>query len=195
MKIPEAQSIYRVNRQKLIDQTRALVRQRDAMTEKYERTGSVEFSEKAAILQLSIDETKEKFEQNQKVLDELMDQYAAVWNAEVARQQADAETGYAATMSKIMAVARRMASGDQVPYSDEKKLLEYDPDLYKIVKNAQMIQRMQKKEYKKYDSLWDEEEDQEKYDPQGKADNAEVLTELPDISVEPVGEAGGTGDV
>lgn len=186
MKIPEAQSIYRANRQELIKRTRALVKQRDDLKDKYERTGLAEFSEQAATLQLSIEETQEKFDQNQKVLDALTEQYAAVWNAEVARQQADPETGYAATVSKIMAVARRIACGDQVPYSDEKKLMEYNPDLYKIVKNAQMIQRMQKKEYKKYDSLWDEDEEKgaEKYDPQEKADNAEVQVELQDISVE-----------
>lgn len=190
MKISEAQMIYRAHRQNLIDQTKSLIKERDTMQKKYEQTGSAEFSEKAATLQLSIDATREKFEKNQEVLDSLTEQYAAVWNAEVARQQADPETGMAATLSKIMTVFRRISNGDIVPYADEKKLMEYSADLYQAAKCVQMLH--QNEEHKKYDSLWDEKEEENKYDPQGKADNAEVLGELPDIpenfTVEPASD-------
>lgn len=185
MKISEAQSMYRAYRQDLINQTSTLIKQRDEMQEKYRLTGSSEFSEQAAILQLSIDATKEKFDKNQEVLDSLAEQYAAVWNAEVARQQADAMEDMGEELSKLITVAQRIASGAQVPYSDEKKLMEYSPDLYQVAKSAQMLNRLE--EHETYDSLWDDEEDiTQEYDPQGKAENAEAQGELPEIPKENV---------
>ena len=71
MKISEAQNIYRAHRQELIDQTRNLIRQREEAQHKYHATGSVEFSEQAVTLQLSVDAVREKFEENEKILDEL----------------------------------------------------------------------------------------------------------------------------
>ncbi len=179
MKISEAQSIYRAYRQDLINQTKTLIKQRDEAQKKFETTGSSQFSEQAATLQLSIEATQEKFDENQKVLDSLAEQYAAVWNTEVSKQQADAMQDMGIEMSKIMTVARRMSNGDEVPYTDEKKLLEFSNELYQAAKSAQMIHQME--EHEKYDSLWGEEEEPEEYDPQGKADNAEVQIALPDI--------------
>ena len=179
MKISEAQSIYRAYRQDLINQTKTLIKQRDEAQKKFETTGSAQFSEQAATLQLSIEATQEKFDENQKVLDDLAEQHAAIWNAEVSKQQADAMQDMGIEMSKIMTVARRMSNGDEVPYTDEKKLLEFSNELYQAAKSAQMIHQME--EHEKYDSLWGEEEEPEEYDPQGKADNAEVQIALPDI--------------
>ncbi|MCM1252839.1 MAG: hypothetical protein NC321_08450 [Clostridium sp.] len=179
MKISEAQSIYRAYRQDLINQTKTLIKQRDEAQKKFETTGSSQFSEQAATLQLSIEATQEKFDENQKVLDSLTEQYAAVWNAEVSKQQADVMQDMGIELSKIMTVARRMSNGDEVPYTDEKKLLEYSDELYQAAKSAQMIHQME--EHEKYDSLWGEEEEPEEYDPQGKAENAEVQIALPDI--------------
>ena len=179
MKISEAQSIYRAYRQDLINQTKTLIKQRDEAQKKFETTGSSQFSEQAATLQLSIEATQEKFDENQKVLDSLAEQHAAIWNAEVSKQQADAMQDMGIEMSKIMTVARRMSNGDEVPYTDEKKLLEFSNELYQAAKSAQMIHQME--EHEKYDSLWGEEEEPEEYDPQGKADNAEVQIALPDI--------------
>lgn len=179
MKISEAQSIYRAYRQELISQTKTLIKQRDEAQKKFETTGSAQFSEQAATLQLSIEATKEKFDENQKVLDSLAEQHAAIWNAEVSKQQADAMQDMGIELSKIMTVARRMSNGDEVPYTDEKKLLEFSNELYQAAKSAQMMHQME--EHEKYDSLWGEEEEPEEYDPQGKADNAEVQIALPDI--------------
>ena len=179
MKISEAQSIYRAYRQELVNQTRTLIKQRDEAQKKFETTGLAQFSEQAATLQLSLEATREKFDENQKVLDSLAEQHAAIWNAEVSKQQADAMQDMGIELSKIMTVARRMSNGDEVPYTDEKKLLEYSNELYQAAKSAQMIHQME--EHEKYDSLWGEEEEPEEYDPQGKADNAEVQIALPDI--------------
>ena len=181
MKIPEAQAMYRAYRQDLIEQRKSLIRQRDEAQHKYETTGASEFSEQAATLQLSLEATQEKFDANQKVLDALIERYAAVWNAEVAKQQADATEDAAAEYTKIMTVAMRISRGDIVPYTDEKKLLEASPDLYQAAKSAQMMHQLDEKR-KKHDSLWkDEEETEEQYDPKGKADNAEAPFGLPEI--------------
>ncbi|MCX4305068.1 MAG: hypothetical protein OSJ69_04635 [Acetatifactor sp.] len=187
MKISEAQNIYRAHRQELLDQTRNLIRQREEAQRKYHATGSVEFSEQAVTLQLSVDAVKEKFEENEKILDELAEQHALAWNAEVARQQADTGSEQAEEYAKLMTVAMRISRGDIVPYKDEKKLLEAYPDMYQAAKSAQMLHQLDEKR-KKHKSLWkDEEEGPEavEYDPQGKADNAEVMGDLPEIEAAP----------
>lgn len=185
MKIIEAQKIYREQRQSLIDQRRTLVKQRDDLRKKTASTEEEKkaFADEAAKLDLSIYELSEKFDQNQEVLDRLTEQYVAIWNAEVAKQQGDAMEEAAVDLAKIMEVARRISKGAKVPASDEKKLMEYSMELYMSAKNLSVLNTEKKK--KEYDSLWDDEEDEQKeeYDPQEKADNATVNIDLPDISV------------
>lgn len=184
MKISEAQSVYRARRQELIDQTRNLIRQRDEAQRKYNATGSVEFSGQAVTLQLSVDAVREKFEENQKILDELAGQHALAWNAEVSKQQADAGSEMAEEYAKLMTVAMRISRGDIVPYKDEKKLLEAYPDMYQAAKSAQMLHQLDEKR-KKHKSLWKDEEDETaavEYDPRSRADNAEVMGELPETA-------------
>ena len=100
-------------------------------------------------------------------------------NAENAKALADPETGMAATMAKIMTTVARMCAGDKVPYADEKKLMEYDSDLYGKAKQAQMMMAAMKEKQKEYDSLWDEEGGE--YDPEAAAENAEATGELLEI--------------
>lgn len=191
MKISEAQNRYQAQRQALLDQTRKLNRQREEAQRKFEATGSAAFSEEAATLQLSADTLREKIEENQKILDQLAEQHALAWNAEVTRQQADAGNEMAEEYAKLMTVAMRISRGDIVPYKDEKKLLEAYPDLYQAAKSAQMLHQMDEKR-KKHKSLWEDEDDRTdaaEYDPQGKADNAEFIGELPEI--EPMPAEGG----
>lgn len=185
MKIGEAQKIYREERQDLIDQRKALIKQRDELRKK-SSFGTQEdkklFSEEAATLELSINEVNKKFDKNQEVLDKLAEQYAAVWNAEVARQQSDVMEDEAVNMAKIMEVARRIARGAKVPAKDEQKLMDYSMELYMAAKNMTIMNASNKE---KYDSLWDDEdEEQEVYDPEGKAENAQVSIDLPEISEE-----------
>lgn len=180
MKLGEVIPKYREYRQVLVDQTRSLAKQRDEAQKKFELTGDKKFEEEAANLQLSVEASDEEFKKNQEVLDGFMEQYAAAWNAEVARQQSDPETGYAATMGKIMTTAMRMSRGDNVPYSDEKKLQEANDKLYAAAKQAQaMMKQMKNHKAKDYDSLWDEEGGE--YDPEAAAENAEATGDLPEI--------------
>lgn len=62
-----------------------------------------------------------------------------------------------ADLAKIMEIARRIANGDKVPATDEKKLMEFNSDLYQAAKAAALVN--DSKEHKEYKSLFDEEED------------------------------------
>lgn len=76
------------------------------------------------------------------MLDQLTAQETAVWNAEVARQQADVMEEKAADMAKIMEVAHRIATGGIVPASDEKKLLDYSFEMYQAAKSMGAMVQM-----------------------------------------------------
>lgn len=187
MKLIEAQQAYRAQRQELIDQRKELLNRQKTLERKMNSTvnGKELFAEEAATLELSINANKEKFDENLEVLDRLAEQEAAVWNAEVCRQQRDVMSDYAVDMAKIMEVARRISTGGRVPASDERKLMDYSMELYMSAKNMAMMKELEEKR-KKYDSLWeDEDEEQTEYDPQGKAENSEVDIAMPE-AVEPV---------
>lgn len=80
--------------------------------------------------------------------------------AEVAAQRTQnaAAEKYAKDQAKIMAVFRAMAKGDIVPTSDEKKLMEYNPDLYQSAKMAQSMALQA--ERRKHKSKWNEREEE-----------------------------------
>ncbi len=75
---------------------------------------------------------------------------------EQARAAAQSDDGME-DFAKIMEIARRIARGDRVPLSDEKKLMEYDGDLYQMVKAAALVNR--NKDSKDHKALFEEEED------------------------------------
>ncbi len=60
-------------------------------------------------------------------------------------------------LAKLMEIARRISKGDHVPPNDEKKLAEYDSDLYQMAKAAAALHAKEK--HKKHASLFEEEED------------------------------------
>lgn len=60
-------------------------------------------------------------------------------------------------LAKILEIARRIAHGDKVPATDEKKLMEFSSDLYQAAKSAAMLNA--DKKHKKYKSLFEEEEE------------------------------------
>ena len=183
MKIGEAKPIYYANRKELVDQMRSLSKQKEEADKKYKLTGESAFSEQAATLEISLDATKQAFEENQKVIDSLMEQWANISNMESSKQQGEAMKEIAADMGKIMTVFRRLAHGDTVPQTDEKKLMEYDDKMYQMAKNMQMLAQQMEKERKKHKSLWEDEEKEAPDDPTEIADNTEYAGELPDIEV------------
>lgn len=189
MKIAEAQQTFYANRKQLVEQIRSLYSQKEKAEAKYRVTGDTSFAEQAATLELSLDATNKAFEENQKVIDSLMEQWVAVNNMEVAKQQGEAMADSAAEIGKIMIVFRRIASGDNVPMYDERKLMEYDEKMYSTAKSMQSLARqLEKREYKNYDSLWDDEEKPQNPDPMEIADNTELAGKLPDIEIPEVPE-------
>jgi uncharacterized protein YfcZ (UPF0381/DUF406 family) len=63
---------------------------------------------------------------------------------------------------------------------DEKKLMEYDSNMYAKAKEAQAAMAAIKEKQKEYDSLWDGDEG-ENYDPEGVANSAQAEGDLPEI--------------
>ena len=79
---------------------------------------------------------------------------------------------------KILEVARRLMKGAKVPQADEMKLMKFDSGLYQMAKNIGAM--VQKEKQEKYDSLWDEEEENDAPDPNEVADSAEAPVGAPD---------------
>ena len=186
MKIGEALAAYRTERKMIVQERRELYKRRESLEKRMNAAegGRERYADEAATLELSIDNLNARFEENLKVLDQLTEQEAAVWNAEVSRQQADVMEDYAVEMGKILEVAHRIAKGAIVPASDEKKLLDYSFEMDQAAKSMGAMAQMQKKR-EKYDSLWDDEEEKEQeYDPAGKAYNAETDIGLPPSAAE-----------
>ena len=183
MKIGEAKPIYYANRRELVDQTRDLFARKEKAENAYKLTGDKTFSEQAASLELSLEATQKAFDENQKVLDSLCEQEVAAFNMENSRQQGDAVEEEMKNLGKIMIVFRRLAKGDIVPLTDEKKLMEYDDKMYQMAKNMQAMAQQMEKEHEKHKSLWEDEEKKEYPDPQEVADNTEYGGTLPDIEI------------
>ena len=59
-------------------------------------------------------------------------------------------------MAKLMEIARRIARGDKVPAKDERKLMEFNSELYQAAKAAAMLHA--NKKHKEHKSMFDEEE-------------------------------------
>ena len=179
MKLGEAIPNYQAYRNELQDKKTSIYKQYKKTKEKAERTNDEEWIQKAAELELSYKEATDDFDKYENVLNSLREQWCAAANTENDKALADPETGLGATIGKIMTTIARMCAGDKVPYTDEKKVMEYDDKMYARAKQAQMIMASMKKKQKEYDSLWDKQGGE--YYPEGVADNTEAQGELPDI--------------
>ena len=84
-------------------------------------------------------------------------------NADLAAQktQEAASKKIAQDQAKALAVFRSMSNGDNVPASDESKLMDYDKKLYQAAKMAQAMAQMEKKKAESKESKWDEREENE----------------------------------
>ena len=77
------------------------------------------------------------------------------------KTQEAANEKIAKDQAKAMAVFRSLSNGDNVPSSDESKLMEYDSKLYQAAKAAQALAQMAKKRAESKESEWDEREEEE----------------------------------
>lgn len=160
-----------------------LSQQRKQLDERINSTenGKELYGEEAATLELKYNAVKDKQDEYQKYMNDIMEQWQAQFDKVAAKQQARNAKEYGAELGKIMEVARRIIHGDTVPASDEKKLMEFDSDLYQMAKSAgEMAKRLNEKR-KKYKSLWEDEEDKTYEDSMESADSKELDGCGPDV--------------
>ena len=182
MKIAEARQIYSAQIKAYHEQRAILSKQKKELEAKIktEENGNIIYANEAATLELNIKNVEEQKNQYQKYMDKLLQQWNAISNMEVAKQQGEAMEESVEDLGKIMEVARRLMDGDIVPPTDEKKLMEYSMELYQAAKNIGAL--IKQKERKEYDSLWEEEEKKDAVeDPTQVADNAEAFAPGPAI--------------
>ena len=195
MKIEDARVRYNVQIKTYYSKQKELYAQKQKLEEKIKTTenGAEVYKDESAILELQYSAVDEKRQEYQDYMDKLMEQWRMISDKIASKQQSDAMADQAKEMNKIMLVARRIMHGDKVPAKDEKKLMEFDKDLYMMAKNAGMMARLEKR--KKYDSLWEDEEKKEHEDPMEAADAEEAFAAGPEVvSVESVMEAA-TGEM
>ena len=147
---------------------------------------SIDLSEEALE---ALREAREKFYADR---DAETERYVAEFNSYVAKQQSEAGQDMAEDMAKALTTARRIANGDIVPMTDEKKLLEYNEELYRMAKMSAMLHQME--EHRKHKSLYEDEEDREYTDPEAETTpmqkyGVEVEVSLGDVpAVESISE-------
>lgn len=182
MKISEARQTYSAQIQAYREQHIALSKQKQELEKKMNSVedGKSIYANEAAILELTIKAVDEKKTEYQKYMDKLQQQWSATANMVSANQQGEAMEEYVDDLGKIMEVARRLMKGHIVPPTDEKKLMEYSMEMYQAAKNMGAMAKQREKE--KYDSLWDEEEEENVYeDPIETANNTEAFADGPEI--------------
>lgn len=182
MTIGEARQTYSAKLHEFQQQKLALAKQKKALEQKRNRSpeANEKFAEEAATLDLSYNAVSEKYDEYHNFMEQLMNTHMLLFNAEATKQQGEAMEEAAVDLAKIMETARRIADGGIVPAKDEKKLMEYNMELYMSSKNIAMLKELEKRE--KYKSLWEEEEEKpDNPDPMDVADSAEVSFSAPEL--------------
>ncbi len=117
----------------------------------------------------------------EKERDRLSDMRAAIHDAESARQENEANAEYMENVAKCLEIFRRIANGDKVPPADEKKLMDYNSEMYMSAKSMAVMHMG--KEGKEYDSLWGDEDEnkEEEPSPSEVAQNTEIQMAMPEM--------------
>ena len=190
MKIGEAQKPYRQQLSFLRGQKSDFVKQREENRKKMEEAQkkseeqgvtfelSDAYLQREKELQERIDELSGQIKNNEKTLDELIEQEVGIFNSIAAKQQGDAMKEYGEEMAKCLEIARRISRGDRVPAQDEKKLMDFNMEIYQMEK--EMAAMNMDKKHKEWDSLWGDEEDKEYEDPFEASQNAETNVGMPE---------------
>ena len=183
MTVGEARQAYSMQLKSYNVQKCKLAQQKSDLEMKIKTTenGSVIFANEAAALELTYNAVAEKQNEYQNYMDQLMEQWDTKFNEIATQQKVEAEKEGFEDLARIMTVARRLMHGDIVPQSDEKKLMEYDSDLYQMAKNAQMMAQIREKDRKKHESLWEDEEKKEQVDAMEEAEGQEAFAAGPEI--------------
>jgi hypothetical protein len=183
MTVGEARQTYSMQLKSYNEQKFKLGQQKAELDEKIKTTenGAVIYANEAATLELTYNAVDEKQNEYQDYMDKLMEQWSAKFDEVATKQNVEAEKEGFEDLAKIMEVARRLMHGDIVPQSDEKKLMEYDNDMYQMAKNAQMMAQVRDKDRKKHDSLWEDEEQEENVDAMEEAEGQEAFSDGPEV--------------
>lgn len=183
MTVGEARQAYSMQLKSYNIQKCKLGKQKSDLDMKIKATenGSVVFANEAAALELTYNAVAEKQNEYQNYMDQLMEQWDTKFNEIATQQKVEAEKEGFEDLARIMTVARRLMHGDIVPQSDEKKLMEYDSDLYQMAKSAQMMAQIREKDRKKHESLWEDEEKKEQVDAMEEAEGQEAFAAGPEI--------------
>lgn len=140
---------------------------------------SDEYLQRFTELQERIDTLTDQIKKNEKSLDDVIEMEVGIANSKVAKQQGDAMEEAAEDMAKCLEIARRISRGDKVPAQDEKKLMDFNMEIYQIAKNM-AVMNMNKK-HKEWESLWEDEEEKQEYaDPMETAADAEMNIAMPE---------------
>lgn len=181
LQIEEARKTYGAQLKAYQEKKLTLQKQKKELEAKRNTTpdGEERFAEEAAVLELTMQALEEKQSEYQEYMDKLTEQWVAAANVVVAKQQGEAMSEAVEDLGKIMEVARRIMKGGVVPQTDEKKLMDYNPDLYQMAKSIGAAAKQREKEH--YKSLWEEEEPKETEDPTETANQMEACGGEPDI--------------
>lgn len=183
MTVGEARKTYSVQLRNYNVQKYKLAKQKNELADKIKSTenGAAIYAGEAATLELTYNAVAQKQEEYQNYMDQLMEQWNMKHDAVATKENVEAEKEGFEDLRKIMEVVRRMTKGDNVPQSDEKKVMEYDKDMYQMAKSAQMIAQMRRKDREDHDSLWEDEEERQQEDPTESADGQEAFMDGPEI--------------
>lgn len=183
MTVGEARKTYSVQLRNYNVQKYKLAKQKNELADKIKSTdnGATIYAGEAATLELTYNAVAQKQEEYQNYMDQLMEQWNMKHDAVATKENVEAEKEGFEDLRKIMEVVRRMTKGDNVPQSDEKKVMEYDKDMYQMAKSAQMVARMRRKDREDHDSLWEDEEERQREDPTESADGQEAFMDGPEI--------------
>lgn len=180
MQIKEARGIYQSQIKSYRKTTSELKQKQKELEQKIKETpnGKVIYENEAVSLELSLNAVEKKQNEYQDYMEKLMDKWTNVEMLVSTEQQTDSMKEAAEEQMKILEVARRLMKGAKVPQSDEMKLMQFDSGLYQVAKSIGAMVQNEKRE--KYDSLWEDEEDEETQDPNKVADSAEAPVGAPD---------------
>lgn len=183
MTVGEARKTYSVQLRNYNVQKYKLAKQKNELADKIKSTenGAAIYAGEAATLELTYNAVAQKQEEYQNYMDQLMEQWNMKHDAVATKENVEAEKEGFEDLRKIMEVVRRMTKGDNVPQSDEKKVMEYDKDMYQMAKSAQMVAQMRRKDREDHDSLWEDEEERQREDPTESADGQEAFMDGPEI--------------
>lgn len=183
MKIRDARQAYSAQLDALRDKRRAL----SQLLEKQENGDSPVSSFDRLELTRELSQVNAQYEATHGVMEGIVARQNAILDSEAAKQQSEALAEAAEEIAKMMEVFRRISSGAKVPPADEKKLMDFNHELYMAAKSAAMMAQNDEE----YDSLWeDEEEDSDQaQDPFEIADNSEIAVPAPEaVAAEAVAE-------